>query len=226
MSISNHTIRSGACSVFRCATLLLFAALTLPAVAGEVVAMLVDQDGAPVDDAVIYLHSVNGQSFSAEPIESEVDQIDKSFAPYVRVVTVNSRVAFPNFDDIRHHVYSFSEAKTFELPLYIGTPANPVLFDKPGIVDLGCNIHDFMRGYVLVLETPHHARSQAGRARLAGLPAGQLDIRIWHPLLAEEETLVRNFELGEQETHEFALTLELRSELGARRAPSRRGRRY
>lgn len=226
MSNPDHPPQAGAGGAIRLALLLILGVLALPAGAGELTATVVDQNGEPVDDAVIYLQAVDGRPFSAGPVESAVDQVDKAFVPHVQVVTMGSAVAFPNSDDIRHHVYSFSEAKAFELPLYIGTPANPVVFDRPGVVDLGCNIHDFMRGYVLVLETPHHATSDAGRARLPGLPAGRLEIHIWHPRLADEEPLIRNLELGAQETQELELTLELRGDLGARRAPSRRPRRY
>lgn len=82
-------------------------------------------------------------------------------------VYVGTRVTFPNRDNIRHHVYSFSSAKKFELPLYIGTPAAPVVFDKPGVVALGCNIHDWMLAYIYVLTTPHFAKTAAdGKARL------------------------------------------------------------
>ncbi len=72
-----------------------------------------------------------------------------------------SYVQFPNKDNIRHHVYSFSAARKFELPLYSGTPAQPVLFDKVGVVKLGCNIHDWMIGYIYVTETPYFGKSNA-----------------------------------------------------------------
>jgi hypothetical protein len=105
----------------------------------------------------------------------EIAQADKQFTPAVTVVTVGSAVSFPNRDTVRHHVYSFSPAKTFELKLYIGTPANPVVFDKPGIAVLGCNIHDTMAAWVVVVDTPHHGLTAAsGRVRLADVPPGSL----------------------------------------------------
>ena len=194
--------------------------------AAEISAMITDQDGEPLDDAVIYLHSVDGVIPEYEAGEVAVDQVDKTFIPHVQVVTRNTAVSFPNSDDIRHHVYSFSDTKTFELPLYIGTPANPVVFDQAGVVDLGCNIHDFMRGYILVLETPHYIKSVAGRALLTGLPAGELEVHIWHPRLAQEQPISQQIELSNDASHELTLTLELRGEVGSRRAPKRRGRRY
>ncbi|WP_196767929.1 hypothetical protein, partial [Streptobacillus moniliformis] len=75
--------------------------------------------------------------------------------PHVLAITVGSEVRFPNRDKLRHQVYSFSKAKTFDLPLYSGHPAAPVRFDEIGVVELGCNIHDGMIGYIVVLDTPH-----------------------------------------------------------------------
>ena len=99
----------------------------------------------------------------------------------VTVVTVGTAVAFPNRDTVRHHVYSFSPAKRFELKLYVGTPAAPVVFDQPGIAVLGCNIHDNMVGWVVVVETPYHALAPAtGVAKLPDVPPGRYRLRVWH----------------------------------------------
>jgi hypothetical protein len=99
------------------------------------------------------------------------------------VVQTGTSVDFPNNDTIRHHVYSFSEPKRFEIKLYAGKPGQPVVFDKPGQVDIGCNIHDWMEAHVLVVDTPYFARTGAdGRATVAGVPAGRYRVRPWHPL--------------------------------------------
>ncbi len=119
----------------------------------------------------------------ARPPADAVDQVDKQFVPYVKPVFVGSKVRFPNSDKIRHQVYSFSPAKKFELPLYGGTDAPPVVFDKPGIIVLGCNIHDWMVGIHLWSETPFFAKtgsgghgghrgSAAGRVHRAGMAPG------------------------------------------------------
>jgi len=85
---------------------------------------------------------------------------------------------------VRHHVYSFSPAKTFELKLYTGTPSAPVVFDKAGIAVIGCNIHDRMTAWVVVVDTPFHARSAAnGTARLEGVAPGSYRLRAWHAAL-------------------------------------------
>jgi hypothetical protein len=100
----------------------------------------------------------------------------------VSAVRVGTAVRFPNQDNIRHHVYSFSPAKKFELPLYKGSEAAPVVFDRPGLVVLGCNIHDWMVGYLYVLETPWFGRTDAeGRVVLSGIPETPLEIAALHP---------------------------------------------
>ena len=121
----------------------------------------------------------------APPVATMImDQHDKEFVPYVLPVYLGTRVSFPNRDNIRHHVYSFSPAKKFVLPLYIGTPAAPVVFDKPGVVALGCNINDWMLAYIYVMTTPHFAKTAAdGKARLDGLAPGSYEARVWHPRL-------------------------------------------
>ena len=97
-------------------------------------------------------------------------------------VPKGTRVNFPNLDRTRHHVYSFSEPKPFELKLYVGTPQEPVLFDKPGIVALGCNIHDYMQAFIYVSDSPHaRVTDSEGQASFTGLPAGNYRLRVWHP---------------------------------------------
>jgi hypothetical protein len=130
----------------------------------------------------------------AKPPQDAVDQVDKQFVPYVKPIFVGSKVRFPNSDNIRHQVYSFSPAKKFELPLYGGTDAPPVVFDKPGVVVLGCNIHDWMVGYIYVSETPFFAKTAAaGTASIDDMPPGDYTVRLWHPSMehAEESTARR-----------------------------------
>ena len=115
----------------------------------EVTLTVLDQDNLPVTDAVI---TVPHQSISTPSTIAVMDQIDESFVPRVLVVQKSQYVSFPNSDDIRHHVYSFSKPKSFEIKLYKGTEIEPILFDKPGLVVLGCNIHDDMIGYIVVAD--------------------------------------------------------------------------
>ncbi|RHW75092.1 methylamine utilization protein [Colwellia sp. RSH04] len=110
-----------------------------------------------------------------------MDQVNKSFVPEVLIVPQHSAVAFPNSDDIRHHVYSFSSTKTFELKLYANKPKDPILFDQHGIVVLGCNIHDAMVGYIYVTNNPYtYLTDEKGQVQLP-IPATEIEkIDVWH----------------------------------------------
>jgi plastocyanin len=179
----------------------LAAALTLACVyamtapAAQLRVSVKDQHGRPVADAVVLAASDEPKNaLHAKPPPDSVDQVDKQFVPYVKPVFVGSRVRFPNSDHIRHQVYSFSPAKKFELPLYAGTDAPPIVFDQPGVVVLGCNIHDWMIGYIYVSETPFFAKTEAhGAASIDDMPPGAYSVRIWHPGMekSEETTLKR-----------------------------------
>lgn len=165
--------------------LLLFAGAALPtpalAASGTITVEVKDATGAPLVDAVILARGPNN---SAPPKKAVIDQVDKEFVPFVSVVSVGTAATFPNQDDIRHHVYSFSPAKQFELPLYKGTPAAPVVFDRTGVVTLGCNIHDWMLAYVYVTDAPRFGKTDAaGRLELTDLPAGTWELVAWHPFV-------------------------------------------
>jgi plastocyanin len=141
-----------------------------------------DLAGQPLADAAVYATPASGaiEAKSARP--AAIEQEDREFMPYVSVIQTGTAVAFPNRDPILHHVYSFSPAKPFEIKLYTGKSPREVVFDKPGVVALGCNIHDWMVGYVVVVSTPHFGRSDArGEVRLRELPAGAYELRAWHP---------------------------------------------
>ena len=158
--------------------LVLGAALEARPASVEVI--LKDAKGAAIEDAVVWAVSKAGP-LPLRRREVAVGQKDKTFIPFVTVVQAGQPVQFPNHDPIRHHVYSFSAAKPFEIKLYAGTPVAPIVFDKTGDVVLGCNIHDHMLAYVFVVDTPYFAKSgKEGRARLEGLPAGDYDLHAWH----------------------------------------------
>ena len=143
---------------------------------------LQDSSGKPLADGVIFLESRDAKAASKPAIGVEVAQVSKQFAPQVNVITVGTAVQFPNRDSVRHHVYSFSTIKNFELKLYVGTPAAPVVFDKPGIAVLGCNIHDAMAAWIVVVETPYYGRSPiSGHITLENVPPGAYRLRTWHP---------------------------------------------
>jgi len=146
----------------------------------ELSVSVLDAKGRPARDAVVYAVPHN-RTVPPATRTAVMDQRDRQFVPRVLPVRTGTAVSFPNSDDVRHQVYSFSPAKRFQLPLYEGTPPNPVVFDQPGVVVLGCNIHDRMRAYIVVVDTPHFAPAPEGTAELKDLPAGSYDVRAWHP---------------------------------------------
>jgi plastocyanin len=138
-----------------------------------------DQRGQPLVDAVVTLQGPAGQPAGA--LKADMDQRSQQFAPHVLAVHTGTPIKFPNSDNIRHQVYSFSPAKRFELRLYEGTPSDPVLFDKPGVVVLGCNIHDWMLGYVYVTEDPRFGVTDTQGQLALNVPAGVYHVTLWHP---------------------------------------------
>ena len=154
--------------------------------AANVNVVVTDAAGTPLVDAVVMLEPV-GARLPVKPMgNAQIAQHDLQFSPAVSVVTVGTPVLFPNQDTVRHHVYSYSSAKTFQIKLYAGVPHTPVVFDKPGVAVLGCNIHDSMIAWVVVTDTPLFARSAAGgHARVADVPAGTYQLHVWHSSLAE-----------------------------------------
>jgi hypothetical protein len=127
-----------------------------------------------------------------------LDQKNRMFVPHILPIQTGTAVTFPNSDNVRHQVYSFSPAKRFQLPLYAGTPQGPVVFDKPGVVTLGCNIHDQMSAYIVVVDTPYFALAAGGPAPLTGLPEGTYDVRVWYEGM-RDEPLPQAISLGADE---------------------------
>ena len=188
---------------------------------GSVEAVVNDDRGKPVADAVVSVTPVAASPAAPPTAPAVMDQQNKEFVPHVLAVPLGTPVAFPNRDNIRHHVYSFSTAKRFELPLYIGTPAAPVVFDKPGVVVLGCNIHDWMVGYVYVVATPYFAKTGPdGRAQVSELPPGGYEARVWHPRMkGESEKTGRPLTIAAGEPDRLTFALALKSEPRAPRRP-------
>jgi len=148
--------------------------------------LLSDAAGRPLADAVVMLEPV-GARLPVKPMQgAQIVQHDLQFDPPVTVVTTGTAVMFPNQDTVKHHVYSYSAAKTFQIKLYAGVPHAPIVFDKPGIAVLGCNIHDGMIAWVVVSDTPLWARSAAGgHAKVTDVPPGSYQLHVWHSSLAE-----------------------------------------
>lgn len=156
--------------------------LSLSAHAAEVKITVLDPKKRPVADAVVSLHTHLVATQQAKHSVVSIDQRQREFVPYVTVVQQGTQIRFPNSDNIRHHVYSFSPIKRIDLQLYKGTAAAPLTFDQAGLAVLGCNIHDWMLAYVKVVDTPYFGRSStAGVVQLTQVPAGHYQMQIWHP---------------------------------------------
>jgi plastocyanin len=200
----------------RCAALL--AALLALAGAGAGRAATIDlraraADGTALADAVVAAYPLDFTP-APEPSAAVMDQRDRRFTPQVLAVRRGAEVTFPNSDKVSHHVYSFSPANRFEIFLARGEAPKSMRFDRPGIVTLGCNLHDWMLGYIAVVDTPYFGvTDEQGSARLERLPAGRYRVEVWHPRATDaKEKLERRAEL-ESEGADFAWELRLEKPL-------------
>ncbi len=195
--------------------------LGLQASAATLEVRITDQAGKPVENAVVFALPLTGTAPNGK-LTAIIDQIDKEFVPRVSVIQTGTAVTFPNKDNIRHQVYSFSPAKTFTSRLYAGTPAKPEIFDKPGLVTLGCNIHDWMLAYVYVVDTPWFGKTDSkGSARIDELPNGDYLLKSWHPQLLGE-VLSQTIKVSSEVSGPFNFKLNL----GAKPATLPRGESY
>ncbi len=156
--------------------------LATSAQAADLTFVVKDAGGKPVADAVV-IADAPGRA-ARPPARFVINQKDMAFVPYVLVVPVGSTIEFGNLDPFRHHVYSFSPARKFELKLFGQGETRPVKFDKPGLVSIGCNIHDSMQAFIQVVSTPFAGKTDRnGRVTLTGVPADLRKVRVWHPNL-------------------------------------------
>ena len=181
----------------RAALAALAAVLAAQTQAASLVVTVLKRDGQPLPGAVVTAEPENGQPTPIPPTRAIMDQVNLAFVPDVLVIPVHSTVQFPNSDAVSHQVYSFSSARRFQLPLYRGKPYPPVQFDQPGVVTLGCNIHDNMLAYIVVTAAPFFGRADdRGSWTAADLPEGRYRVRVWHPLLSEPAELLQVVEVG------------------------------
>ena len=158
---------------------------------------------------VVSLHS-DAAKTALNPAQASMEQVKSEFTPRVVVVDVGSTVTFPNRDKTRHHVYSFSPAKRFELPLHDASAAAPVTFDAPGIVTVGCNIHDWMVGYVVVSDTPYSGVTDEHGVATIEVPSGRYQLHVWHERQTETAaTVERDIEVLAADNAVVQITLTL-----------------
>jgi plastocyanin len=168
-----------------------------------------DIEGNPVVDAVVSLNDGKQPAAPSSGALYRMRQINEQFDPHVLVVPVGAQVLFPNEDPVRHHVYSFSPPKPFELKLYGRGEVPSVQFDQPGVVALGCNIHDKMRAYIYVVEAQYFSKTnEQGIAEFKDLPASDYNIEVWHPRMREPDRSRRKLAiLDGDERYQFFLDL-------------------
>ncbi|GIU08776.1 methylamine utilization protein [Shewanella glacialipiscicola] len=165
-------------------SLLLSASVTFtyPVMASELNIKVVDLQQLSIADAVVELIPAVTPTQVADIQHYQMSQKDRTFVPFVLAVPKGAKVDFPNLDRTRHHVYSFSETKPFELKLYVGQAEAPILFDKSGLVALGCNIHDYMQAFIYVADSPLVAvANDKGEIQFNDLAVGQYKVKLWHP---------------------------------------------
>lgn len=176
---------------FPCLLGALLAASACSAWSAPVTVSVRDASGVPLADAAVSIE-VSGARPTAPPgTQAEMGQRNRAFAPSLLVVQTGTAVSFPNFDTVRHHVYSFSSIKPFEIKLYAGTPSAPVVFDKAGTAILGCNIHDRMAGFIHVVNTPHFALTRADGNATIEVPQGDHTLQVWHAQLGDKQLPLR-----------------------------------
>lgn len=140
-----------------------------------------DAAGLPSVDTVVYAEAASGQSLPKQLRGVQIEQSGRKFLPSVTVIQTGTAVSFPNHDSVRHQVYSFSAPKVFELKLYSGAGGNPILFDKPGLVVVGCNIHDQMAAFIQIVDTPYFGKTDAtGKVVIDNIQAGKYQVKTWH----------------------------------------------
>ena len=172
--------------------------------------------GRPAGNVVLWLTPVGGATLSSFPAPQDSNrprlvQRNKSFDPHVLVVPVGSSVEFPNQDPFFHNVFSLFEGKRFDLGLYEAGTTRNVVFDKPGISYIFCNIHSEMSAVVIAVSSPYYGISDAhGRVAIPHVPPGRYTLKIWY-----EDTLP---ELLSNLTREVTISPDDAS-LGAMRLP-------
>lgn len=160
--------------------MILLTSLTCPAAQTMPWAVQVrNSAGQPLANAVVAVE-VRGRPAKAVGVKAEMAQRDRQFQPQLLIVQTGTAVNFPNFDTVRHHVYSFSPIKVVDIKLYSGTPSEPIVFDTPGVATLGCNIHDRMSAHIVVVDTAQFAKTDSAGMAKFDLPAGEHQLKTWH----------------------------------------------
>ena len=140
----------------------------------------VQVSGRPAQHAVVWL-AASGAPETPSP-KVVIDQRNLAFTPHVLAVRVGTTVQFPNNDKVFHNVFSFRDGKKFDLGMYPKGVTKPIVFDKPGLARLFCNIHPNMAAYVMAVDSPYFAVSdEKGSFAISGVPPGTYTYHAWRP---------------------------------------------
>jgi plastocyanin len=218
----------------RATALLLLLVAGATARATGVVVSVTDAKDRPVDQVVVVLEPAGGGRTGAELRGSAgvqravIDQRSLKFVPEISVVRTGTAIDFPNSDQVRHQVYSFSAAKNFKLALYAGHVYPPLVFDRPGLVTLGCNIHDSMIGFVYVTDSPWFGKTDPqGRIEIAAIPPGEYRVHLWHPRFAPDEAQIeRSLSVAAAGTATLSVSLQRTMQPEPGNNPSRKWKGY
>ncbi|MGD0502560.1 MAG: methylamine utilization protein [Steroidobacteraceae bacterium] len=162
---------------------LAFLAVAQAASAGTVSVNVRTTAGMPAEDTVVVLDPLDAAPPPPAHERAVIDQLHKTFVPRVSVIRTGTVVALPNSDSIRHEVYSHSPPHPFQVKLYARSHTEEVTFDKPGLLVLGCNIHDSMVAFVAVVDSPYYAKILGSGQADMHVPPGRYRVRVWHPEL-------------------------------------------
>jgi plastocyanin len=188
--------------------LLAIAGAFSPLTAAPLSVRVVDASGHPVRDAVVTLYPAAGARAPRPGGRYVISQEHLQFHPFLTVIPVGADVSFPNLDPTKHHVYSFSPAKRFELKLFAKDQSRTVHFDKAGVVALGCNIHDGMSAFIFVTDTVWTARTNGqGMAVFADAPGGAGRLAVWHPYLRAPGSMMQQGVAPGQRSASFSIRL-------------------
>ncbi|MBB6523738.1 hypothetical protein [Pseudoteredinibacter isoporae] len=146
---------------------------------------------------------------SEQPPVKVIEQKNRQFDPYISVARLGSNIQFPNRDNTAHHVYSFSKPLSFELPLYKKRTPAPIQVENPGLIALGCNIHDWMIAYLVVVDSPFYGQIEKDSVNFKELPHGHYTLKLWHPDINNGQALTSDLDFQGQTKHNIALPKEV-----------------
>ena len=181
-----------------------------------------DSESRSVADVAVYLLPAEGLPAKDAPGTATMDQRDREFVPHILVVEKGTEVQFPNSDSVSHHVYSFSQPNNFEIPLYKGQAHESIRFEHTGLATLGCNIHDRMLGYILVVDSPYYGLTgRDGVTVIEGVSTGTYQVTVWSPRMSKRSAWVADTIQVSGASDLQAYTYRLKDRLNARRNESR-----